>query len=592
MHGDFSRGHEPDRKRGRAYRRVLLQMGRPVLDSDVAASVDALLGEVRTATRGLGCAAGSPDLGFLVTPGRLLAVFSESADRLRVEEGTPDVWVDYRFRYLERFPALFIRAAGGRAARVTVPPLQRVRSATSASGSVALWARVEQPVTISLNGVTANLTPSSPEGPVRFPLPGIAASTVPLEVEVPAGGEVWLYQLEEDEAAADDPAFWVAPGSYHVDGLVVDAQGGGAFPGHGFPEAAGFPWTSSPAADPPLPGLLMPPATLPGTQLVAYLEVHERHLTAVEDPGIREEALGPGDTCTRAELLGQVKLAVLNRSLSVEAIKDAFLRVEPSGAELTVTVASSTPVSDPCALPDVAGYSGADNRLYRIEVHHGGPLAQLRLKWSRDNGSELFAAQLDVSGNLVFPAGTPLVAGDIVEVLSNVVDLGDDELAHVDLGGLVPSRRAVGQLAQLAALEVASSSDEVAFALVDPDDTSVTVSLDDRYGELPEAVLKVRRWHGILDPRLIAGPNPVSPGPHPLEDGITVTLTSAGFYRPVSSGSTRRVSARRTPTGHGARSRTAPSGGSRPWRCSSSKARANRSSSSRGSTSASRTCAT
>ena len=30
MHGDYSRGHEPDAKRGRRYRRVLLQQGRPV----------------------------------------------------------------------------------------------------------------------------------------------------------------------------------------------------------------------------------------------------------------------------------------------------------------------------------------------------------------------------------------------------------------------------------------------------------------------------------------------------------------------------------------------------------------------------------
>src|SRR5829696_1908467 len=106
MHGDFSRGHEPDRKRGRDYRRVLLQMGRPVLDSDVAAAVDATLGQVRALGRGVGCAAGSPDLGFLVTPGRLLAVFAEAAGRVEAAGGAPDIWIDYRYRYLERYPAL------------------------------------------------------------------------------------------------------------------------------------------------------------------------------------------------------------------------------------------------------------------------------------------------------------------------------------------------------------------------------------------------------------------------------------------------------------------------------------------------------
>ena len=41
MKGDFSRGFNPDRKRGREYRRVLAQEGRLLLDSDVNALVDA-----------------------------------------------------------------------------------------------------------------------------------------------------------------------------------------------------------------------------------------------------------------------------------------------------------------------------------------------------------------------------------------------------------------------------------------------------------------------------------------------------------------------------------------------------------------------
>ncbi len=447
MHGDFSRGHQPDRKRGHKYRRVLLQMGRPVLDSDVAASVDALLGEVRATARGLGCASGSPDLGFLVTPGRLLAVCSEAAEGRRRDGGTPDVWIDYRFRYLDRYPALFVRAAGGQIASVFVPQLQRL--AQGAERRIVLWSHVEQALTISLNGVAVNLAPAAGGGPTRVAVDVPVANLDGAHIELPAGGEVWLYLLEQDEVAAGEPVFWVAPGTYHVDGLIADARGGGSFPGHGFPADAGFGWGGSPPADPPLPGLVAPSGMVPGTPLAAYLEVHERHITAVEDPGIREEALGPGDTCTRTELIGQVKLANVVRTMTLDEVREAFTRFAPSDAELTIAVASSTPVSDPCALPDVAGYSGADNRLYRIEVHHGGFLGELRLKWSRDNGSELFVAQLD-TGNLVFPAGTPLAAGDLVEVLSSVVDLGDDEFAMVSLNGFVPPRRAVGQLAQLA----------------------------------------------------------------------------------------------------------------------------------------------
>src|SRR4051794_18957804 len=144
MHGDYSRGHEPDRKRGRDYRRVLLQMGRPVLDSDVAASVDALLGQLRATTLGLGCAAGSPDLGFLVTAGRLLGVFAEATDI--TSTGTLNVWVDYRYRYLERYPALYIEAAGGTPAAVTLWLPTGVDPSVSARA--ALWARVETSTTL------------------------------------------------------------------------------------------------------------------------------------------------------------------------------------------------------------------------------------------------------------------------------------------------------------------------------------------------------------------------------------------------------------------------------------------------------------
>ena len=283
--------------------------------------------------------------------------------------------------------------------------------------------------------------------------------------------------------------------------------------------------------------MLAPAGLGAGGRVVAYLETWERHITAVEDPGIREEALGASDTSARTELVGQVKLATLTGVLpagaaAADAIRTAFEAVEVSGGQLTIDVPQTTPTADPCALPDVTGYSGSDNRLYRVEVHQGGGLSQVRLKWSRDNGSELFEARLDASQNLVFDAGTLLAAGDIVEVLSNVVDLGDDVLGQVSAGGFVPAQRAVGQLAQLAAVEISSSSDEVVFRLVEVDDVATVVALDDRYGTLPDAGLKLRRWHGILDPQQIAGGGAASPGPHVLEDGITVELSSTGSYRP------------------------------------------------------------
>ena len=206
MYGDFSRGHEPDAKRGRRYRRVLPQMGRPLIDSDLAASADALLGEIRGSTRLLGGPAGSSDLGFLITPGRLLVVFAEAAKRVSVTLGAPDVWVDYQHRYKERYPALYI-GAGAAPARLSIPPLQ----AHDPAGlpAAALWARVEVPVTITVNGAPVQLLPMSPDAPERADFP-IAGSLAPLEIGVPAGGEVWLFLLEQDQAAIGLPVLWIA----------------------------------------------------------------------------------------------------------------------------------------------------------------------------------------------------------------------------------------------------------------------------------------------------------------------------------------------------------------------------------------------
>jgi hypothetical protein len=531
MRGDYSRGHEPDRKRGRNYRRVLLQMGRPILDSDIAASVDAILGEVRAVARVLGCA-GSTDLGFLVTPGRLLAIFGET-EGIAATAGTPDVWIDYRFRFAGRSPALYIKASGG-AAGVSIPLAQAFEPGAS-SNRIALWARVESPVTITVNGVSVPLTPGSPDAPERVELAAGSTAFDQMEVQVPDGDELWLFLAEQVEAAGSEPAFWIAPGSYQVDGLVLDAGGGGSFPEAAFPDASGFSWRGSPQGVSPLDGILAPNLSA-GTRLVAYLEAHERHITRVEDPGIREQALGGIDTSARTKLLGQIKLATdsglpVSPSEAANAARDAFGAVTAGGGKLTIEVAAPTDGRDPCDVPETGGYTGADNRLYRFEVHRGGGLSQVRLVWSRNNGSELFGARLD-NGRVVFDAGTPLAAGDLVEVLSHVVDLGDDVIATVDAGGFEPARRAVGQLAQLVEPPAAGSSDEVAFTLVDPGDQTTPVVLDGRYGDPSRAVLKVRRWDGILDPQAIAGAGAATIGPHPIEDGIRVALSSVGEYRP------------------------------------------------------------
>lgn len=121
------------------------------------------------------------------------------------------------------------------------------------------------------------------------------------------------------------------------------------------------------------------------------LEVWQQHRSAVEDPTLREVALGGPDTTTRLRTVWQARLLHLG---AVGAA--ASCASEPAGW-LELTAASSgtlrawanpdaTPPSD-CLVPLSAPYRGLDNQLYRVEIMQAGEPGAARYVWSRDNGA-------------------------------------------------------------------------------------------------------------------------------------------------------------------------------------------------------------
>jgi hypothetical protein len=80
----------------------------------------------------------------------------------------------------------------------------------------------------------------------------------------------------------------LSKGRYYVDGLLVEND---------------LPVYYS--AQPELP---VPPKLASGKTYLAYLDVWERHITYIEDDGIREVALGGPDTCTRVKTTWQLKM--------------------------------------------------------------------------------------------------------------------------------------------------------------------------------------------------------------------------------------------------------------------------------------------
>lgn len=125
---------------------------------------------------------------------------------------------------------------------------------------------------------------------------------------------------------------------------------------------------------------------------LGYLEAWLRHITALEDPLIREVALGGPDSATRDQLVWQVKLlraGDVGANLNCLSALPAWTELTtPPDGKLAARAEPSTPPKDPCLLTPEAGYRRLENLLYRVEIHDDGSVSgDVRYKWSRDNGS-------------------------------------------------------------------------------------------------------------------------------------------------------------------------------------------------------------
>jgi hypothetical protein len=460
MKGDFSRGYNPDRKRDRRYRRVLMQQGRLLLDSDVNALVDALDQSIRTVAGDVGCPKGSPDLGYLVTPGPLLALFK---DLDHVRSAGPDIRRDHARKYRERYPALLIGGANSAGGSVEVN-LRQDHPGGAEHPRIVLWMQADtHGVTVTL-GSTGNAVVSLPV-PVSAGFQAVEyAADQPcssLKIEVSAGDQVRIGMIESWVAATEAPLAHAATGHFHLDGVVAANRDDLQW------QLAGLAEGESVIA----PGGGFELAN--GDLLLAYLEVWERHLTAVEDPGMRETALGGGDTCTRTQTMGQVRLMAVSET-DPAALRAWFRDPYQPESSLTIDTPAAPPDPDPCALPVAGGYTGADNRLYRFEVHAGGDAdaAGSIVKWSRNNGSELYAIDSFIAADMKVQLSKSgaLSSGTIVELLSEAIELSDE--THANPAELFePAERKVGQLARLSSPE----DDGLTWTLTELDGTALTL---------------------------------------------------------------------------------------------------------------------
>jgi uncharacterized protein DUF6519 len=143
-----------------------------------------------------------------------------------------------------------------------------------------------------------------------------------------------------------------------------------------------------------------PITTASGTYQV-YADVWEHAITSAEDDSLREVALGGPDTTARAKVVCQVKLVgpldAANQCLTPGQIRHR-LQADANG-RLRAMARPPSGSTDPCIVPPDARYRGAENQLYRVEIHRSGlgwdktegtRASAATFKWSRDNGSVVF----------------------------------------------------------------------------------------------------------------------------------------------------------------------------------------------------------
>lgn len=208
------------------------------------------------------------------------------------------------------------------------------------------------------------------------------------------------FQLSDIQPVASPTDVAIGNGRYYVGGVLVENAGDGGKP---------YSYLHQPFWNASLDPLN------PATFYFIYLDVWERLVTALEQPALREIALGGPDTSARAQVVWQVKAVPVQTGPATKGVSpkpptptdsakalptaatwnDVFAQLQQTnrGALQAAAVEPDTN-SLPCVLPAASKYRG-ENQLWRVEIHRGGVIDQsgappATFKVSSDNGSIVY----------------------------------------------------------------------------------------------------------------------------------------------------------------------------------------------------------
>ena len=300
------------------------------------------------------------------------------------------------------------------------------------------------------------------------------------------------YIIGRSGAPADNPGFRlsrtpqgdliIGAGDYYVDGILCTND-----------QAVSF------TEQPDLPGQELPEAA---GRYLAYLRVFERHITAIEDPDIREVALGGPDTTTRTRTVCGVRLFEVPRDAHcLSSLPEWEQAIAPGDGRLSARARRSEDSDDPCLVAPDAGFTGLQNQLYRVEIRRGSAVGESTFLWDRDNGCIALPVEEFLEGqptnrlrlgSLGKSDVHSLSAGDLLEITDDILELNGEPGVLVRVEAIEPS---------LGAITVDGQVD----------------------GLSRDHHPKVRRWSGGAELAVSAGDF------IPLEDGVEVSFSGTRF---------------------------------------------------------------
>lgn len=316
--------------------------------------------------------------------------------------------------------------------------------------------------------------------------------------EQPAKGESRLDRQKGENEAGRFPDFKIGAGHYYVNGVLCQNE-----------EPVSY------TRQPDFPGARLPVEASKVDHYLVYLDVWQRHMTYIQDPDIREVALGEADTATRTHTIWQIKLMEAesgdNEKEGAEGHQtdlpeewQDFLELNSARGRLRARH-TSNPAS-------------VENQLYRVEIQKAD-LEGTTFKWSRENGSVAFPVnriQEGADAEHWFVSVTGLERDPLTVKPGDWVELANDETSLNNLAGPLAHIETVDAAQGKVLVQIMSGMGKKTFS----DSTRHPLlrrwdQNEAKNGSLVDGALTLEedRWIG-------------------LENGIEVFFTSGGQYQP------------------------------------------------------------